>query len=176
MSLWGCMMLVGLSLLTGVAWPVAAAAQQNDSCVICHLATGDERLMHPVKAFREDIHAARGFSCVSCHGGDPQEAGMEAMDPAKGYIGIPKRQDLPQVCGHCHSDAQFMKRYNPALRVDQVSEYYTSAHGRLLKEFNDPKVATCAKLSSGPRDSPSIGPHIERPPTTRGGDMRPLPC
>jgi hypothetical protein len=141
-SLWGwCMILAGL--LAGVAWPVAAAVEQNDSCVTCHVATGDARLMRPVEAFRADVHAARGLSCVACHGGDPQEPGMEAMDPAKGYIGIPQRQDLPQVCGHCHSDAQFMKRYNPALRVDQVSEYYTSAHGRRLKAFNDPQVATC---------------------------------
>src|SRR6266540_7241295 len=33
------------------------------------------------------------------------------------------------ICGRCHSDAQFMKRYNPALRVDQVAEYATSVHG-----------------------------------------------
>src|SRR5262249_35805282 len=137
----------GDSMLAGcyqrVACPVAEWVEQHDSCVTCHVATGDARLMRPVEAFRADVHAARGFSCVACHGGDPQEPGMEAMDPTKGYIGIPKPQDLSQVCGRCHSDAQFMKRYNPALRVDQVSEYNTSAHGRRLKAFNDPKVATC---------------------------------
>ncbi len=173
MSLWGwCIMLVSLNFLTGVAWPVAAAAQQNDSCVTCHLATGDERLMRPVKASRDDVHTARGFSCVSCHGGDPQEAGMAAMDPTKGYIGIPKRQDLPQVCGHCHSDAQVMKRYNPVPRVDQVSEYYTSAHGRLLKEFNDPKVATCVSChpahSIRPASDPTSSVHPLRVAETCG--------
>jgi Cytochrome c3 len=133
-------------------------AQQHDSCITCHLATGDARLMRPVEAFRDDIHAARGFSCASCHGGDPQQAGMEAMDPTRGYIGIPPRQDLPQVCGRCHSDAQFMKGYNPALRVDQVSEYYTSAHGQRLKEFDDPQVATCASCHPAHAIRPASDP------------------
>jgi len=141
-----------------VAWPVAATAQQHDSCVTCHLATGDARLMRPVTAFRDDVHAAHGVSCVACHGGDPQQAGMEAMDPAKGYIGIPPRQDLPQVCGRCHSDAQFMQRYNPALPVDQVSEYSTSAHGRRLKAFNDPKVATCVSCHPAHAMRPASDP------------------
>lgn len=158
MSLWGCVMLVSLSLLTGMAWPGVAAAQQHDSCVTCHLATGDARLMRPVEAFQDDIHATRGFSCTACHGGDPQEAGMEAMDPARGFIGIPPRQDLPQVCGHCHSDTQVMKRYNPALPVDQVAEYYTSAHGRRLKEFNDSKVATCASCHPAHSIRPASDP------------------
>ena len=83
---------------------------------------------------------------------------MEAMDPTKGYIGTPPRQDLPRVCGHCHSDAQFMKRYNPALPVDQVSEYSTSAHGRLLKESNDPKVATCASCHPAHSIRPASDP------------------
>jgi predicted CXXCH cytochrome family protein len=47
------------------------------------------------------------------------------------------------MCGSCHSDAQFMKRYNPSLRVDQVAEYVTSDHGRRLLQDDDPDVATC---------------------------------
>jgi hypothetical protein len=49
-------MLAGL--LAGGAGSVAAAVEQPDSCVTCHLATGDARLMRPVEAFRADIHAA----------------------------------------------------------------------------------------------------------------------
>lgn len=115
-----------------------------ESCVTCHLETGDERLEKPAKMYRDDIHAAKGFGCVACHGGDPRAEGMEAMDRRKGYIGVPKLQQIVQVCGRCHSDARFMKQYNPSLRVDQVAEYETSVHGRRLKELRDPKVATCA--------------------------------
>ncbi len=128
------------------AVPALAAEPQplSDSCVACHTALGDERLKEPAKRFSEDIHAAKGFGCVSCHGGDAKDTEMSAMSPAKGYIGKPKGTKIVEVCGRCHSDARFMRQYNPALRVDQVTEYYTSVHGRRLKEAGDPKVATCA--------------------------------
>jgi hypothetical protein len=125
-----------------------------------------------VQAFETDIHKAKGFGCVACHGGDAREAGMEAMDPAKGYIGKPARKQLLQVCGRCHSDAQFMKRYNPALRVDQVAEYLTSVHGRRLGELNDPKVATCVSChpahSIKPRSDPGSSVHPLRVADTCG--------
>jgi predicted CXXCH cytochrome family protein len=124
--------------------PPARPAAQQESCMTCHLETGDDRLANPVKAFAADIHQAKGFGCTACHGGDPKQDGMEAMDPKKGYIGKPNRKQIIQVCGRCHSDAAFMKQYNPALRVDQVAEYATSVHGRRLREQNDAKVATCA--------------------------------
>jgi hypothetical protein len=65
------------------------------------------------------------------------------MDPSAGYIGAPAAADVPQVCGRCHSDAAFMRRYNPALRVDQVAEYLTSVHGQRLFNAADTAVATC---------------------------------
>ena len=87
-------------LLALAAWPGAAGAQApKDGCVACHLETGDERLMAPAKAFDGDIHKAKGFGCVACHGGDANAAGMEAMDRAKGFIGVPKLQQIPQMCG-----------------------------------------------------------------------------
>src|SRR5262249_52469856 len=91
---------------------VAPSAVSKEGCPACHFETGDERLAKPVQAYADDIHRAKGFGCVACHGGDGNEAGMEAMDPAKGYIGKPQRAQIPQVCGRCHSDARFMKQYN----------------------------------------------------------------
>ena len=143
-------LVVAVTLL-GLAWATAARAQTTpgappaavDTCAACHLETGDDRLAAPVRAYVGDIHKAKGFGCVACHGGDAKEAGMEAMDPAKGYIGKPAREQIAQVCGRCHSDARFMKQYNPGLRVDQATEYATSVHGRRLNELKDPKVATC---------------------------------
>jgi predicted CXXCH cytochrome family protein len=121
--------------------------------------------MAPAKAFDADIHKAKGFGCVACHGGDATAAGMEAMDPAKGFIGKPKRQQIPQVCGRCHADAGFMKRYNPSLRVDQVAEYATSVHGRRLRELGDPKVATCTSCHPA---------HEIRPPSDPKSSVYPL--
>jgi predicted CXXCH cytochrome family protein len=145
-----------------VGQPATAPAE---SCVACHLEIGDERLAKPVKAYAADIHRAKGFGCVACHGGDGKEAGMEAMDPAKGYIGVPPRTQLTQVCGRCHSDARFMRQYNPALRVDQVAEYATSVHGRKLRESNDPKVATCVSCHPA---------HAIRPPSDPASTVHPL--
>jgi cytochrome c553 len=71
-----------------------------------------------------------------------------AHDVRKGYLGKPKTLDIPAYCGKCHSDANLMKRFNPSLRVDQEREYYTSVHGRLLKEKGETRVATCISCHS----------------------------
>ena len=144
---------------------VAAAQAAKDNCAACHLETGDERLAGPAKAFADDIHRTKGFGCVDCHGGDGRDAGMEAMDPKKGFIGKPTRQQIPSLCARCHSDAQFMKRYNPALRVDQAAEYAISVHGRRLRELNDPKVAVCSSCHPA---------HSIRPPSDPKSSVYPL--
>lgn len=134
-----------LVLLVVCAYPRGADGQpQSETCAVCHLAMGVENLTKPAELYKADIHAAKGFGCVACHGGDGTIGGLESMDRKKGYIGKPTRAQVVEVCGRCHSDANFMRRYNPSLRVDQVSEYYTSVHGRRLRELKDEKVATCA--------------------------------
>jgi len=151
-----------------VGWAVPATAQpmrQAEGCVACHLETGDDRLVKPAKAFAGDIHAAKGFGCVACHGGDAKQQGMEAMDRAQGYVGKPDRQQVVQVCGRCHADARFMKQYNPSLRVDQVIEYATSVHGRRLRELNDPKVAVCTSCHPA---------HSIKPPSDPTSSVHPL--
>ena len=134
-----------LVILVVWALPQWADGQpQSETCAVCHLAIGVENLTKPAELYKADIHAAKGFGCVACHGGDGTIGGMESMDPKKGYIGKPTHAQVVEVCGRCHSDANFMRRYNPSLRVDQVAEYYASVHGRRLREQKDEKVATCA--------------------------------
>jgi cytochrome c3-like protein/cytochrome c554/c'-like protein len=145
--------------------PPAPRPAQAESCVTCHLDTGDPRLVTPVKNFADDIHNAKGLGCVACHGGDAHAEGMEAMDPARGFMGKPTRPQVQVICGRCHSDAQFMKRYNPALRVDQVTEYQSSTHGRRLRELNDPKVAVCTSCHV---------PHSIQPPSDPRSTVHPL--
>jgi hypothetical protein len=159
--------LVILAAVAGIGGAPASAQPPGaaEGCPACHLESGDDRLANPVKAFAGDIHRAKGFGCVACHGGDAKEAGMEAMDPAKGYIGVPARAAVAQVCGRCHSDARFMKQYNPSLRVDQVTEYAVSGHGRRLRESNDPKVATCVNCHPA---------HSIRPPSDPASSVHPL--
>ncbi|HKP47793.1 MAG TPA: cytochrome c3 family protein [Pyrinomonadaceae bacterium] len=128
---------------------ISASAQRKSSCIECHIKLEDPRLSAPAKLFDNDIHKSRGLSCNDCHGGDPNADTKEAAkDPSKGYLGKPKTLDIPAYCGKCHSDANLMKRFNPSLRVDQEREYYTSVHGRLLKEKGDTRVATCISCHS----------------------------
>ena len=163
--------LTTLVVLVLAATPVAGqeAAQvqapEKGSCVTCHEILPDARLSDPTKAYVNDVHASKGFGCVACHGGDATSAGMGAMDPAKGYVGIPAREQQAQLCGRCHSDAQFIKQYNPALRVDQESEYLTSVHGQRLTREGDERVATCVSCHPA---------HSIRPPSDPLSSVHPL--
>lgn len=118
------------------------SAQEQTSCVTCHSSL-EPRLSDPIQAFDHDIHKARGLSCSDCHGGNPSRSDKAgAKDPLFGYVGKPTAQQIPAFCGKCHSDAGLMKKFNPAQRVDQVQEYFTSVHGNRL-QTGDQKVATC---------------------------------
>ena len=136
-------------LIVTLAVCASASAQKKSSCIECHAKLEDPRLSAPAKLFDNDIHRGRGLSCNDCHGGDPTSDTKEAAkDPRKGYLGKPKTLDIPAYCGKCHSDANLMKRFNPSLRVDQEREYYTSVHGKLLKEKGETRVATCISCHS----------------------------
>ena len=118
------------------------SAQKKNSCVECH-SQMEGAVSEPVRLSKGDVHDARGLSCVDCHRGDATKDDMaEAMDRRKGFVGKPKPAELPAFCGKCHSNAEFMKTFNPGMRVDQEREYSTSVHGKLLKG-GDLKVATC---------------------------------
>jgi predicted CXXCH cytochrome family protein len=119
-----------------------AEPPKKDSCVECHKDM-EGPLGEPVTLTKGDVHQSRGLSCSNCHGGDPsQDDPSGAMSPARGFIAKPKPQDVPRFCGKCHSDAEFIRKFNPALRVDQASEYATSVHGKRLAS-GDQNVATC---------------------------------
>jgi len=121
---------------------VIGDSNKKNSCIECH-SRMDGPLSEPVKLSKGDVHDARGLSCVDCHRGDASKDDMAAaMDRSKGFIGKPKPAEIPALCGRCHSNAEFMKTFNPSLRVDQEREYETSVHGQRLKN-GDANVATC---------------------------------
>ncbi|MEW6128568.1 MAG: cytochrome c3 family protein [Acidobacteriota bacterium] len=127
---------------SGSNQPIPTPASEKDSCLECHKEMGDQ-LAAPVTAMEEDVHKKRGLSCANCHGGDPtSDDPTLAMSPAKGFIARPKPVEVARFCGKCHSDAEFMKRFNPAQRVDQETEYNSSVHGKRIKQ-GDAKPATC---------------------------------
>jgi hypothetical protein len=115
-------------------------ALKNDQCAVCHFDI--EEL--PENFLGVDINVGVGISCAGCHGGDPTSDDEDvAMSKAAGFIGVPDAADIPEMCGKCHSDIEYMRQYRPRISTDQVRQYYTSAHGKRLRECNE-EVAQCA--------------------------------
>jgi hypothetical protein len=129
------MRLIAILALVLTLAPRAAA---TDSCVACH-----QQLEKPVQVegMKADVHAG-ALSCASCHGGDPSDPDLSAMDEAKGFVGRPSPVRIPALCGTCHGDETYMRRFNPNLPTDQLAQYGTSVHGQRLAD-GDSKVATC---------------------------------
>lgn len=124
--------------------PGPPAVKVESSCVACHRQL-DGPALEPTKHL-DDIHMQRGLSCHDCHGGDPAKGGDDdlsaAHDERKGWREKPARLQIPQFCAKCHADAAFMKKFNPQARVDQLSEYRTSVHGK-RNAAGDDKTAVC---------------------------------
>jgi predicted CXXCH cytochrome family protein len=135
-----------LLLLPLAAMSLIAAGK--DSCVQCH-ANLDGSLQEPAVKFpAKDIHAQAGLSCADCHGGDRSTDDYEAsMSKAKGFAGKIARTAVPKTCARCHSDAAFMHKYKPQQRIDQLTQYQTSVHGKRLAAGDD-AVATCIDCHS----------------------------
>lgn len=83
----------------------------------------------PEAAFKDDVHAAAGLTCTACHTSGAYEA--------------PARTAIAPLCASCHSDAAFMRTFDPQVRVDQFLEYQTSTHGKRMAA-GDTRVATCS--------------------------------
>ena len=116
--------------------------QAVNSCLDCHSALPDPLGVTP-EQFSQDIHAQKGLTCVSCHGGDAASSDPDkAMNRQAGWKGGISRKDIPQLCGSCHSNPAYMRQYNPGLRTDQLAQYHTSVHGIRLAA-GDTKVAVC---------------------------------
>src|SRR2546422_4134538 len=122
-------------------------AQTKNSCLDCHSALPDP-LGVSEAMFTQDIHAQKGLTCVSCHGGDrASDDPDKAMSRKAGWKGKIDRKQIPQLCGSCHSDPAYLRQFNPSLRTDQLSQYHTSVHGKRLAA-GDTKVAVCTDCHS----------------------------
>ena len=102
------------------------ALAEDSVCLQCHAAL-EGRLSAPVSAWRTSIHAQNGISCPDCHGGDPTDFAM-AMDLERGFVGVPKYDEVPAFCGRCH--------------VGVKEDYLHSAHGKALNS-GGPQCVSC---------------------------------
>ncbi|MEJ2501890.1 MAG: cytochrome c3 family protein [Gemmatimonadota bacterium] len=161
--------IVGGVIALAVLAPVhrGTVAQQlptSEDCIACHLELDEERLVAPARDYGSDIHADRGFSCLACHGRIPAGHAEGQAEASLGFIARPTPGQIPELCGSCHSDIQFMKQYDPSLRVDQLAEYLTSGHGQALAE-GDTAVATCVSCHPAHAIRPPSDPQSSVYPT-----------
>lgn len=118
-------------------------------CIACHT---DEKTMRnygykgPVNQYehlQNSIHFKQSYNnqgpiadCITCHGAH----GITSVKNPSSKVHPSK---IVALCAGCHSDAAFMKNYNPGLPVDQAAKYRTSIHGaQNLK--GDTRAAQCA--------------------------------
>ncbi len=152
-------------LLVGVLIPSGRAnAQTQNTCLACHSQL-DPPFQVSAGDYTDSIHAQKGIACVSCHGGDSSSSDPErAMSKAAGFRGAPERKDIPEFCGKCHSDAAYMRGFDPSLRTDQYSQYQTSVHGKLHAK-GDTRTAVCIDCH---------GVHDIQPPSDQRSRVHPL--
>ncbi len=128
------------------------ALPDDYSCVACHTRQGDfwsEGIpVVNLKDLTKDVHWQRGLLCHDCHGGHAKLE--EHVDHRKDdtFRAVRSPADVPDFCGRCHSNLEYMRRFDPSARTDQVAEYWTSGHGKRLKASAekgkvDEQVATC---------------------------------
>lgn len=140
--------LISIVILALLVFSVAHG-QKLSSCIECHLSAdwvSDTTIA--ARFVERDVHHEFGLDCSACHGGDPTVGFKEenpelAMDPAKGFKPHTNRLPIPDFCAHCHSDIEYMKKYNPRLPTDQLHVYKTSVHGKRLYDDKDTLVAVC---------------------------------
>jgi len=136
-------LLAGLFVLVGSL----SYGQAANSCLDCHSAMSGDLGVTQEK-FSQDIHAQKGLTCTSCHGGDASSYDpTQAMSRKAGWKGKIDRKQIPALCGSCHSNPTLMKTFNPSLRTDQLDQYHTSIHGKRLAS-GDAKVAVCVDCHS----------------------------
>jgi len=101
----------------------------------------EEVLKAPAEGFNADVHKQFGLGCQDCHGGNPAQDDVN-LAKDRTFKGSPEKAKIPEFCGSCHSDSATMRKFNPSLRVDQLTLYWTSRHGQLLKK-GDTDGAVC---------------------------------
>ncbi len=132
----------------------------SERCASCHsdatamkkygssLPTNQHALLttsiHGKSALSGKEHIAQ---CTTCHGSHRITSVNDPSSPVHPL-------NAPATCAKCHENATYMRSYNVALPVDQLSKYRTSVHGMLNKR-GDAKAAECTSCHGGHDIHPS---------------------
>ncbi len=92
-----------------------------------------QKSVHWQKSTKGTEHILQCTTCHNAHGI------AKVNNPASPVYPL----NLPATCSKCHSNAVFMRSYNPSLPVDQYQKYKSSVHG-VRNLSGDPKAAVCS--------------------------------
>jgi predicted CXXCH cytochrome family protein len=114
-----------------------------NTCVSCHLTLADVKLRVVAERFQRSVHKDERIGCVACHKGNPNDPTVQAHDPASGFIVHPPHDQIAAICGGCHEDPTFIRRFSTTLPSDQKKLYELSIHGKLAGT-GDSSAPTCS--------------------------------
>lgn len=110
----------------------------DDFCFTCH-----ETQEGTSKTFKNDVHYANTISCADCHGGDPKINDMNTSKAAnKSFRLRVQRQDVPNFCAGCHSNAKFITKIKANEPTNQMALYERSVHG-MAQAAGKTEAANC---------------------------------
>ncbi len=156
--------LVGRTMAGALAAETEGTIPKDDQCAVCH-ADMAEAAVDVADYFQVDVHGRASLSCADCHGGDPTSDDPDvAMSKEAGFRGAPDELAQPAFCARCHSDAAYMRRFDPGLPIDQLTLYRTSRHGQ-RNAAGDRKVATCVSCHGVHDIRPAVEPKSTVHPT-----------
>jgi predicted CXXCH cytochrome family protein len=136
-----------ISFVIVLLFASCAAGQAKNSCLECH-SQFEAPLGVNSQDYHGSVHAQKGITCTNCHGGDASSDDMTiSMGKKAGFRGHIERIQIPALCGKCHSDAAYIRGFDPSLRTDQLSQYVTSVHGKLIAK-GDSHAAVCTDCHS----------------------------
>lgn len=101
-------------------------SQTKDECFNCHNGSVEDK---PGKLYSTDLHFALGISCAGCHGGNSKSDDFEiAMSKKNGFIGIPSKNKIVDICLNCHLNQTTMKKYGSKKSVKHLEFFKESVH------------------------------------------------
>jgi hypothetical protein len=129
----------------------------TNTCASCHATLTDPKLRLPANEFAHSAHRDDRIGCVGCHHGDPRDPTVAAHAASTGFEPHPRHSDVPKVCGGCHGDAEFMRRFNGRLPVGQAALFGLSLHGKLTAA-GDGAAPDCSSCHGEHDIQPSASP------------------
>jgi predicted CXXCH cytochrome family protein len=117
----------------------------TNTCLTCHLGLSDKKLRVVAEQYARSVHRDDRIGCVACHKGNPTDPTVQSHDRANGFIVRPNHTEIASICGGCHEDPIFVRRFNARLAIDQRKLYELSRHGKLAAagDVNSPSCSGC---------------------------------